>query len=66
MKRAERRGEEAAVWLPRDRAPINYVPKHKKRDTALEVVFDPKAHKCAGEGGRRLERVFGCASMLGS
>lgn len=50
MKRS-RREEEATVWLPRDRAPINYVPKHKKRDTALEVVFDPKAHKCAGRAG---------------
>ena len=45
MTRA-RKEEEAAVWLPRDhRAAVNYVPKHKKRDTGLEVVFDPKAHK---------------------
>jgi hypothetical protein len=39
---------EAPVWLPRSTpgAVHNYVTKHKQKDKALEVVFDPKGHKC--------------------
>jgi hypothetical protein len=39
---------EAPVWLPRSTpgAVHNYVTKHRQKDKALEVVFDPKGHKC--------------------
>ena len=40
---------EVQIWLPRSSAQPgavhNYVNKHKQKDKALEVVFDPKGHK---------------------
>lgn len=45
-KNKRQREEETAVFVPkRPAAPHAYLNKHKKRDKALEVVFDPKAHK---------------------
>jgi hypothetical protein len=46
FKNKRQREEEAAVFVPkRPAAPHTHLNKHKKRDKALEVVFDPKAHK---------------------